>query len=68
MHFVLHFYMQKNMHFDLRFYVQKALHFALHFYMQKTMHFASRYIYIIYCIVLIPNYKRTYNKSDQIEK
>ena len=26
------------------------------------------YIYIIYGVVLIPNYKRTYDQSDQIEK
>ena len=53
----------------LRCYIQSALHYALHFNIPKTMHFSLRkYIYIIYRVVLIPDYKRTYDQSDQIEK
>ena len=26
------------------------------------------FLYIIYCVVLIPNYKRTYDHSNHIEK
>ena len=33
---------------------------------KKTLFFM--FIYIIYRVVLIPNYKRTYEQSDQIEK
>ena len=33
---------------------------------QYTFHYV--YLYIIYMLVLIPNYKRTYDQSDQIEK
>ena len=48
--------------FALRFYM-------LHFYMQKRKNIL-RYVFIskIYRIVLIPNYKRTYDQRDQIEK
>ena len=31
------------------------------------MHLVLRYIYIIYRIVLIPNYKCTYDQSNHIE-
>ena len=36
--------------------------------MQKKLHFALRYIINNYRRVLIPNYKRKYDQSDQIEK
>ena len=62
------FYMQKTMHFALRFCVKKSRHFALYFYMQKTMHFAVCFISKIYRILLIPNFKRTYNQRDLIHK
>ena len=68
MYFALHFYIEKTMHFALRCYIQRAGHYALHFNIQKTMHFLFVFIYIIYCVVLIPNYKRMYDQSDQIEK
>ena len=35
---------------------------------KKQFTFYSVDIYIIYCEVLIPNYKRTYDQIDQIEK
>ena len=47
----------------------KAGHYALYFYMpKKTLHFALLFISKMYPIVLIFKYKRTYNKSNQIEK
>ena len=66
--FAWHFYIEKTMHFALRCYTQRAWHYALHFNIQKTIHFLYVFIYIIYRVVLIPNYKRTYDQSDQIEK
>ena len=47
---------------------QRSWHYALHFNIQKTKHFSLCSIYGIYRVVLIPNYKRTYDQSDQIEK
>ena len=47
--------------------MQKKMHFTLRMYMQKTIHSSLRFISKIYCIVLIPNYKRTYDQSDEIE-
>ena len=38
------------------------------FICKKTMHFLLRFIYNIYCILLIPNYKRMYDQSYQIDK
>ena len=35
---------------------------------KKQYTFLYVYIYIIYRVVLIPNYKCTYDQSDQIEK
>ena len=35
---------------------------------KKQYLFLNVYIYIIYRVVLTPNYKRTYDQSDQIEK
>ena len=35
---------------------------------KKQYTFLYVYIYIIYRVVLIPNYKRTYDQSKQIEK
>ena len=35
---------------------------------KKQYAFLFVYIYILSCVVLIPNYKRTYDQSDQIEK
>ena len=35
---------------------------------QKQCTFCYGYIYIIICLVLIPNYKQTYDQSDQIKK
>ena len=35
---------------------------------KKQYTFLYVHIYIAYCVVLIPNYKRTYDQSDQIEK
>ena len=56
------------MHFALRCDVQRASHYALHFNIQKTINFSLRVYIYIYGGVLIPNYKRTYDQSDQIEK
>ena len=56
------------MHFALRCYIKIALHYALHFNTQKQYTFISVHIYIIYRVVLIPNYKCTYDQSDPIEK
>ena len=41
---------------------------ALFFAYKNVTQSVRIYIYIIYRIVLIPNYKRTYDQSDQIEK
>ena len=35
---------------------------------KKQCTFRYVYLYIIYRVVLIPNYKRTYDQTDQIEK
>ena len=67
-HFTLHFYTQKPIHFPLRLYIYKARHFALRFNMQKKFTLRYVFIYKLYCIVLITNYKRTYDQSNQIEK
>ena len=57
------------MHFMLLFIHKKPDTLRYIFICKKTMHFALRYyISKIYRIVLITNYKRTYNQSDQIEK
>ena len=55
----------KTMHFALRFYIQKPRYFLFQFYMKK-MHFALRFISRFYAIVMIYNYKLTYNQSNQM--
>ena len=56
------------MHFALRCYLQRAWHYALHFKSKKRYTFLYVLMYKNYLAVLIPNYKRTYDQSDQIEK
>ena len=68
MHFALHFYAQKTMHFLFRFLCTKALHSALHFYKKNIYTLGSVFICKSYRIVLLPNYKRTHDQSNQIEK
>ena len=75
-----HFYFQKTIHFALHFYIQQIMNFALRFIyticdtmryifiFKKRCTFRYVYIYIIYLIVLVPNYKCTYDQSNQIEK
>ena len=60
--------MQKKIHFVLSFYFQKAKNFALHFYMQQKSILSYIFISKIYHIVLILNYKCTYDQINQIKK
>ena len=57
--------LRNEFHENSRFFGTEGVNFNT----QKTMRFSLRlYIYIIYRIVLIHNYKRTYDQTDQIEK
>ena len=68
------------MYFALHSYIEKqcTLRYAAKYNEPDTMRYISiskkiytfLYVYIntIYCGVLIPNYKRTYDQSNQIEK
>ena len=49
-------------------YIQKQDTMRYILISEKQYTFLYVYIYIIYSVVLIPNYKRTYDQSDQIEK
>ena len=62
------FYIQKTMHFALRFLYKNPYTICYIFICKKQC--TLRYVFIseIYCIVLIPIYKRMHNQSDQIEK
>ena len=64
----VNFYMKKN-HFPLRVYIQKARLFASHFSRKKSALCAMFLIlkFIVYYI-MIDNYKRKYNQSDQVDK
>ena len=70
----------KTMYVALYFYIEKqcTLRYVPLYKEPDTMRYISIskkhysfhyvYIYIIYRVVLIPNYKRTYDQSNQIEK
>ena len=68
MYFALHFYIEKQ--FTLRYVAMykepDTMRYILISKKQYTFHYV--YIYIIYSVVLIPNYKRTYDQSYQIQK
>ena len=51
------------------FYIQKVRHFASRFYMKKNA-LCVTFLYLKFIVkyILIPNYKRTYNQSNQIDK
>ena len=75
-----HLFIEKTMHFAWHFYIEKTMHFAfvaiykesdtmcyiLISKKQNTILYV--YMHIIYDVVLILNYKRTYDQSEQIEK
>ena len=65
MHFSLHFYLQKQCILRYIFYTKSST-FLFHFYPQKKLRYVS--IFKIYRIVLIPNYKHTYDQGNPIEK
>ena len=48
------------MHFALLCDTQWAWHYALNFIIQKTN-------ILLFTFIYVPNYKRTYDQSDQIE-
>ena len=58
----------KKMHFTLRFIYKKQTLCVTFLYAKKqwTLHYVL--ISKMYLIVLIPNYSRTYNQSNQIDK
>ena len=55
---------KKTMTFVSHFYLRNSRHVALHFLYEKK-HFVLRFKSKIYRIVLIPNYKHTYDNRDQ---
>ena len=71
-------YELKKMYFAWHFYIEKqwtlryvAIHrepdtMRYNLISNKQNTFIYIFIYIIYCVVLIPNYKHTYDQSDQI--
>ena len=79
MHSELHFYIQKSGQFALHFHMQKLMQF-FHLLNAKSLTLCVTFLYAkkctlrciflskIYRMVLIPNYKHTYNQSDQIER
>ena len=62
------FYIEKTRQFALFCSIQRVRHYALRFNIKKKCTFRYIYIYIIYCAVLKPKYKCTYDQSNQIEK
>ena len=68
MYFALHFYTEKQC--TLRYVsLQKEPHTMRYILIsQKLCTFRYVNIFIIYHVVVIPNYKRTYDQSDQVEK
>ena len=74
-----HLFTKKTMYFVGHFYIEKqcTLRYVAIYKEPDTMRyiliskkqytFLYVYIYMICCLVLIPNYKRPYDQSDQIE-
>ena len=61
-------FLQKTMHFPLCF-VYKKVHTLRHSFFAINYALSVTFIYISFIIyILIPNYKRTYDQSDQIDK
>ena len=61
-------FMQKQYTLRYVFVYKKSDTLCNIFICKKQCNLRYVYIYIIYHIVMIPNYKRTYDQSDQIEK
>ena len=63
-----HLFIKNTMH--LRYFVLYKVPVAMPYILiyKKLCIFLYVYMNIVYRAVLIPNYKRTYDKSDQIEK
>ena len=80
MHFALHFICKKQCTLHYIFICKKqctlryVLHAKIHKYwvifLYEKKQCTLRYVFIfeLYPIVMIPNYKRTYDQSDQIDK
>ena len=68
MHFVLYFYIEKQ--YTLCYVDRNKEHDTMRYILisRKQCTFRYLYIQIIYRVVLIPNFKRTYDQIDQIEK
>ena len=67
MHFVLHFYMQKQ--YTLRYvYTYKNPDTLRHIFICKKITLGYVFISKMYRIVLITRYKRTYDQSGQVDK
>ena len=68
MHFAWHFYIENQG--TLRYVAIYKEHDTMRYILisKKQWTFCYVYLYIIYRVELIPNYKRTYDQSDHIEK
>ena len=68
MYFALHFYIEKKC--TLRYVAIYKEPYTMRYILisKKQYTFIYVYVYIIYGGVLIPNYKRTYDQNDHIEK
>ena len=68
MYFAWHFYIEKRctLRYVARYKEPDTIRYIL--ISKKQFTFLYVQLYIIYRTVLIPNYKRTYDQSDQIEK
>ena len=67
MHFALKFFTEKTMHFALGFIYNKADTLCYIFFAKNNALFVT-FISKTYPMVRIPNYKCTYDQSDQIDK
>ena len=68
MHFALHFHVQKTMQFVLHFILKKPDTLGYILICKKQCTLCYIFISIIYRIVLISNYKRTYDQINQIDE
>ena len=68
-HFALNVYIKKTMHFPEGIYILSQTLCVTFLYAKKqcTLRYVL-YVNYIVLFILIANYKRTYNQSDQIDK